>query len=142
MATKKTPKKSDPKPKKAVKAPKAAKVAKTEAAAPRHPHGRLAAAHGSKEALAKSLASALAREDEDNGVIAERLGKASNQQLLRLQHVVATVKDKDGSRSKLIAALGAASNKSKDKDYLTKLDTYSLPQLLDLAKAHERRAHA
>jgi hypothetical protein len=56
-------------------------------------------------------------------------------QLLRLQQVVATVKAKYGSRAKLIEAIGNASKKSKDKDYLAKLDSFSLPQLLDLAKS-------
>jgi SNF2 family DNA or RNA helicase len=43
---------------------------------------------------------------------------------------------------KLIAAIGTANNKSKDKDFLAKLEKYSLPQLLDLAKSSERRARA
>jgi hypothetical protein len=109
---------------------------------PRHPKARLAAKHGSKESLAKSLAGSLVRGDEDSSALADRLGKASNMQLLRLSRVVETVQQKYGSREKLIAAIGAARNKSKDKDYLAKLDTFSLPQLLDLVRSHERRARA
>ena len=129
-------------PKKADKADKGDRPAKGErpakpeaAAAPRHPKARVVAQHGSKEALAKTLAEAVAREDEDTDVIAGRLGKASNMQLLRLHHVVETVKAKYGSREKLIAAIGDAQKKSKDKDYLAKLDTFSLPQLLEIARA-------
>src|SRR5512142_1413982 len=144
MATKKTtkaataaPKKTKAAPKaKAAKAPKAPK-AEAKAAGPRHPKARVTAAHESKEALAKTLAASLARADEDTGVIAERLRTASNTQLLRLQHVVERVKAKYGSREKLIAAIGTAENKSKDKDYLAKLETLSLPNLLDLAVSHE-----
>jgi hypothetical protein len=44
-----------------------------------------------------------------------------------------TVKKKWGSREGLIAAIGTAQKKSKDKDYLAKLETLSLPQLVDLA---------
>jgi len=134
-ATKKAAPKAETKAK-AAKAPKA----ETADAKPRHPRARVAAAHGSKEALAKSLADALAKSDEDSGIIADRLRTASNSQLLRLQHVVETVKAKYGDRAKLIAKIGGAENKSKDKDYLAKLDTFSLPQLLDLAQAHEKRA--
>jgi hypothetical protein len=143
MVTKKTDKQKQAPKKKA--APK--KVVKAAAAPkgeqkPRHPRARVTSLHSSKDALAKSLAESLAKPDEDTGVIADRLRTASNSQLLRLQHVVETVKSKYGDRSKLIAKLGTAENKAKDKDYLAKLDGYSLPQLLDLAQSHDKRARA
>ncbi len=131
MATKTTTKAPTPKAAKAAKPAPAAKPA-TKA---RHPHARVVAAHGSKEALAKSLSEVIGREDEDTGVIAERLRTASNQQLLRLSRATDTLKKKFGTRAKLIAAIGAAHNKVKDKDFLAKLDSYSLPQLLELAPA-------
>lgn len=131
MATK-TDKTTTPKPAKAAKT-KPAKATAKDTKAARHPHGRVIAAHGSKEALAKSLGEVLAREDEDAGAIATRLKTASNQQLLRLQRASDTLKKKWGTRAKLIAAIGAAQNKTKDKDFLSKLDRYSLPQLLELA---------
>ena len=158
MATKKTTKsnvkstkkaapaaKAKKAPAKKAAAPKKAPKEKTEAAQPAlppHPRARLAHVHGTKEALAKSLASSLAREDEDQGQIADRLRTASNSQLLRLSNVVETVKSKYGSRAKLIEAIGTAEHKSKDKDFLAKLDSFSLPRLLDLATIHERRARA
>ena len=150
MASKKTvSKKSKAAPKKPVakkakSAPKAAKMTKAERAAtakPRHPKARVTAAHESKAALAKSLAPSLARKDEDEGHITERLATASNQQLLRLHGVVATVKEKYGDREKLIAKLGELEKKSKDKDYLAKLETMGLPQLLELVTSHERRVN-
>jgi hypothetical protein len=52
------------------------------------------------------------------------------------------VKSKYGSRAGLIEAIGKSENKSKDKDYIAKLETLSLPNLLDLASNHERRARA
>jgi hypothetical protein len=135
MASKKTDtvKKDAPK----AKAP-ASKAAPKANAAPRHPRARVVAAHGSKEALAKTIASAIARADQDAGALESQLKKASNAQLLRLARATQTLKDKFGNRDKLIAAIGAASKKGKDKDYLAKLDTYSLPHLLDLAAAAQR----
>ena len=138
MATKKTTtKKAAPKAKKTTTkaAPKAKKAPKAEAkeAGPRHPKQRVDKLHHGKADLAKALAPQLAIGDEDSGVVAERLKTASNTQLLRLQKVVETVKSKYGSREKLIDAIGTAQNKSKDKDYLAKLATFTLPHLLDLA---------
>jgi hypothetical protein len=118
--------------------PKAAPVV----TGPRHPRGRVTAAHASKEALAKQIAANIVRADEDADAIAARLRTASNRQLLRLAAASETVKKKWGSREKLIAAIGAAQKKGKDQEFLTKLDTYSLPRLIDLARSVERRARA
>lgn len=141
MATKKTEtKKAAPKaaPKKTeAKAPKAPKAAKAPSG-PRHPKARADAAGGKAE-LAKTLAASLVMGDESADAVEARLKTASNQQLVRLNKVVSTVKAKWGDRDKLIAAIGTAQKKSKDKDYLAKLAKYSLPYLLDLAVAHERR---
>jgi len=128
---------------KAKVAPKAPRVASPAVkAGPRHPRARVIAAHGSKVALAGTLAKALARADQDTGELESQLKKASNAQLLRLQRATQTLQEKYGSRDKLIAAIGAASRKSKDKDYLAKLETYSLPQLLDIAASSQRQAKA
>ncbi|HEY4059047.1 MAG TPA: hypothetical protein VGM39_20670 [Kofleriaceae bacterium] len=140
MATKKTTVKAAPKAKTTTtpKAPKAAKAAKADTG-PRHPKGRADKAGGKAE-LAKTISTALAHGDESASDVEARLKTASNAQLLRLQKVVSTVKAKWGDRSKLIAAIGTAEKKSKDKSYLDKLATFSLPQLVDLAVQHERRA--
>lgn len=140
MATKKTDTKAAPAAKKTVAAaPKKAKAEKA-ATGPRHPHGRVKGKHGSKADLAKSLASLVAGAGADTAAIETKLSKASNSQLLRLQRVSERVKQKWGSRDKLIAAIGTAEKKSKDKDYLARLEKFSLPQLLDLGLNAERRA--
>ena len=141
MATKKTEKTAAPKAAAKTAAPKAPKAPKAAKAAqgPRHPKARVAAA-GSKADLAKAIAPSIARSSQDAGDVETQLKTASNQQLLRLQRVVETVKKKWGNRDKLISAISTAQNKSKDKDYLAKLDSFSLPQLVDLASAGERRA--
>jgi hypothetical protein len=153
MATKKTEKSSNTKSKSAKAASKtpAKKAAPKQAAKPkapagpakaRHPRARVLENHGSKEALAKSLAAVIARGDQDTDALEADLKRASNAQLLRLSRVTATVKQKYGNRDKLIAAIGAAEKKTGDKDYLAKLETYSLPHLLDLVRSAERRAGA
>ena len=145
MANKKTSVKSAPKAKAAPKkaaAPVAEKKPKTAAqSAPRHPKGR-ADGGGGKASIAKAIASVLSHENDSADAIESRLKTASNQQLIRLQKVAKAVQSKWGSRDKLIAAISDGEKKSKDKDYLTKLGTYSLPQLLDLATQQERRARA
>src|ERR1700760_1228359 len=108
MASKKTKsvKKEAPKakaPAKAKAAPKGPKVA-AKPTGPRHPKARVAAAGGGKAELAKTLASALAHGDQDAGAIETKLKTASNAQLLRLQKATQTLKDRFGSRDKLIAA--------------------------------------
>jgi hypothetical protein len=139
---KKTPAKKAPAKKAAPKVKKA--DAPAQSTAPRHPKARVTALNdgkdGGKEALAKKLASSLAREDEDTGLIADRLKTASNTQLLRLQSAVETMKSKYGSRDKLVAAV--AGTQSKDKEYTAKLEKLSLPNLLELAKSAGRRARA
>jgi hypothetical protein len=146
MATKRTntKQKTAKKPVKKAAAPKKAAKEKQELKpqGPRHPAGRVKEGHGGKEALAKALAPLLARDDEDSDVIATRLKTASNAQLLRLRRIADAVKQKWGSREALITALGTAEKKSKDKDYLAKLEKFSLPKLFDLATSAERRARA
>jgi hypothetical protein len=143
-AAKKTAKagsKAAPKAKAASKA-KSGPKAKAAPTGPRHPRGQLLARYGSKESLASTLAASLARPDEDTEIIAARLKTASNRQLLGLASVTETVKKKWGTREKLIAAIGTATKKGKDKDDLAMLDTYSLPRLVELATSAERRARA
>jgi len=143
MSSKKTQsvKKRAPKAKPVKKAAPKAK-AKVKAApvkvGPRHPRARVAEAHGSKAALAKAIAPLIAAADQDTDALETRLQKASNAQLLRLQRATQTLKSKYGTRDKLIAAIGEATRKTKDKDYLARLGSYSLPQLLDLAAAAQR----
>jgi len=133
------------KPKTVKKVAKVAKVRAAKSTVPpkaRHPRARVLENHGSKEALAKSLAAVIARADQDTDALETDLKRASNAQLLRLSRVTATVKQKYGNRDKLIAAIGTAEKKTKDKDFLARLESFSLPHLLDLAVSAERRARA
>lgn len=140
----KAPAKAAAKPAKGKAEPKAAKAPKAEKAKPepRGPLARVKALAGSKDELVKKLVEPLAIGDEDTEALGARLRTASNAQLLRLQKVVETVKQKYGSRDKLIDAIGKTLGKAKDNDYLAKLRTFSLPKLLDMARSTERRARA
>lgn len=92
--------------------------------------------HGTKESLVDTVVADLARETgEDAGELKQRLLGSSNQQLLRLAEVLKTVKDKYGSKDKLVDALSAARGKAKDGDYMAKLRTLPLPRLLDMMRA-------
>ena len=84
---------------------------KSAGKAARHPMARVKAAFGDKESLVKSLVEPLTAAGDDVDALRARLLKASNQQLLRLAKVTAQVKDKYGSRDKLIKSIGESMNK-------------------------------
>ncbi|MGE0326155.1 MAG: hypothetical protein AB7K71_29050 [Polyangiaceae bacterium] len=68
------------------------------------------------------------------------LAKVSNKKLLHLHSVLSTVKDKFGSRSKLIAAILDLEKRAKDEGYKTRLERLSTPALLDQHGAAGKRA--
>lgn len=70
----------------------------------------------------------------------ERLGTVSNKKLLHLADVTKQVKDKYGTRDKLVETLTRSQGKAKDNDYAARLGALSTARLLDLARASERRA--
>lgn len=129
-------------PAKSAKPAKPAK-GKAEKAKPA-PTGPLAKvkALGGKDKLVDKLAGSLVHDGADEGSIKERLAKASNAQLLRLASVSEAVKKAYGSRDKLVDALIKALGRAKDKDYVAKLGTFSLPKLYDMAKSNDRKAKA
>ena len=126
-------------PAKPVATKKAPKAAKAKPAAT-GPLAKVKALYGSKDKLVDKLAGSLVHDGSDEGSIKERLATASNAQLLRLASVTESVKKAYGSRDKLIDALTKALGRAKDSDFVTKLGTFSLPKLYDLAKSAERRA--
>ena len=96
--------------------------------------------YGSKEKLIDKLVDLARDPDEDAGGVKERLATVSNRKLLRLADVNKRVKDKYGSREKLVDALGKSLGKAKDADYLSSLGAISTARLLDMARTAERRA--
>ena len=136
-----TAKTAKPAPKTATKEKPAAKAPPAKKPAT-GPLARVASLYGSKDKLVDKVASGLATDGQDEGALKDRLRKASNQQLLKLATVVDAVTKAYGSRDKLVAGLVKALGKAKDKDYVARLGTFSLPRLYDLARASERRAKA
>ena len=85
----------------------------------------------------------LGRTSADNGGGAGRgLQHVSNAKLVRLHTVFTEVKEKFGTRAKLIEEILAAQKRSKDGDLKKKLETYPVPRLFDLYKSVSKAAKA
>jgi hypothetical protein len=63
------------------------------------------------------------------------LQHVSNAKLVRLHAVFTEVKEKFGTRAKLIEEILTAQKRSKDGDLKKKLETYPVPRLFDLYKS-------
>jgi hypothetical protein len=70
----------------------------------------------------------------------------SNAKLLRLHATFSEVKEKFGTRAKLIEAVLELEKRSKDAGYQKRLETFPVPRLYDMYKAskrsHDRAAKA
>jgi hypothetical protein len=66
----------------------------------------------------------------------------SNAKLVRLHRVFAEVKEKFGTRDKLIGSILETENRSKDEGYKKHLSAYPVPRLYDLYKSAQKRARA
>jgi hypothetical protein len=62
----------------------------------------------------------------------------SNAKLLRLHATFSEVKEKFGTRAKLVDALLDLEKRAKDAGYKKRLEEYPVPRLLDLYKAAKR----
>jgi hypothetical protein len=98
--------------------------------------------YGSKEKLIDKVVDVAAQPDEDAGEVKERLATVSNKKLLRMADLGKSVKDKYGSRDKLVDALGKSLGRAKDADYLASLRALSTARLLDMMRNAERRGRA
>lgn len=70
------------------------------------------------------------------------LDKVSNAKLLRLHDTLTAVKDKFGSRAKLIDAILELEQRSGDAGYKSRLEGYPTPRLMDAYKTAEHRKQA
>lgn len=81
--------------------------------------------------------------DEDLWVsrVNEKKGLAhvSNAKLLRLHRTFTTVKEKFGTRAKLIDAIADLEKRTKDEGYKTRLKSYPVPRLFDMWQAANKR---
>ena len=70
------------------------------------------------------------------------LEHVSNAKLLRLHDVLSEVKDKFGTRAKLVDAILGVENRTKDAGYKKHLEAFPVPRLYDLYKSAKKRAPA
>ena len=92
----------------------------------------------SKDKLIDKVVDVAREADEEVADVKERLATVSNKKLLRLAEVGKAIKEKYGSKDKLVAAISQAVGKAKDKDYVARLKQLSSSRLLDMARGAER----
>ena len=68
------------------------------------------------------------------------LGHVSNAKLIRLHDTFSAVKEKFGTRDKLIGAILDIEKRSKDDGYKTRLAKYPVPRLWDMYRSLEKRS--
>jgi hypothetical protein len=98
--------------------------------------------HGGKEQLVDKIADVLERGEEDKDELKQRLQSSSNTKLLRLLETATELKDRFGTKEKLVEAILAKMGRTQDADYRTKLLGWSPARLLDLHRSKERSAKA
>lgn len=96
---------------------------------------------GGKDKLVEKLVGLL-ESDEPKEELRKKLLAVANKKLLRLHGVASLVKEKYGSRDKLLEQLATSTGRAKDKDYRTRLETFTTPRLVDAVKIAERRSKA
>ena len=70
------------------------------------------------------------------------LEHVSNAKLLRLHAVLSEVKEKFGTRAKLVDAILEVENRTKDAGYKKRREAYPVPRLHDLYKSAKKRSAA
>ena len=70
------------------------------------------------------------------------LAHVSNAKLVKLHATFTAVKEKFGTRAKLIDAIVEIEKRAKDEGYKTRLNTYPVPRLWDLYQSVTKRAAA
>ena len=70
------------------------------------------------------------------------LAHVSNAKLLRLHKTFTTVKEKFGSRAKLIDAIAELEKRAKDEGFKTRLGNYPVPRLWDMYQSVSKRVAA
>jgi hypothetical protein len=95
---------------------------------------------GAKDKLVDKLVALLNRDEQPKAELRKRLLVAANSKLLNLHRVATAVKEKFGSRDKLMAQAASLLGHGKDKDFLSRLDHHSDARLLDLVTGAERKA--
>lgn len=77
----------------------------------------------------------LGRTNESKG-----LNHVSNAKLLRLHGIFSAVKEKFGTRAKLVDAILELEKRSKDAGYRARLEVYPVPRLWDMYRSASKRS--
>ncbi len=106
-----------------------------------HPHSSVKDTFGDKSKLVSELESFT--KDEDLWVnrmnASKGLAHVSNSKLLKLHKTFTAVKEKFGTRVKLIAAIAELEKRAKDEGYKTRLAGFPVPRLWDLFQSATKR---
>lgn len=106
------------------------------------PLARVKEEFGGKDKLVDKIVGLLGTgADESKDELRQRLLGAANKKLIRL-HKVATAVKEHGGHDKLTAAAAEGLGRTKDKDYVEKLSSFSNGRLLDMLQSAQRRAKA
>ncbi|HEX2658073.1 MAG TPA: hypothetical protein VHU40_07380 [Polyangia bacterium] len=101
------------------------------------PLARVKDEFGGKDKLVDKIVGLLGS-DEPKDDLRRRLLGAANSKLIRLHGVASQVKSV-GGREQLAAAAAQELGRGKDKDYVTKLGTFSSGKLVDILQSAKRR---
>ena len=93
---------------------------------------------GGKDKLVDKIVGLLGSGDEPKDEMRRRLLGAANSKLVRLHGIATQVKDV-GGRDSLAGAAATKLGRSKDKDYVAKLGTFSPGRLVDILQSARRR---
>jgi hypothetical protein len=108
------------------------------------PLAALKAKFESKEKLVAELEKFTKSDDLWVGRLNEKKGLAhvSNAKLLRLHATFTAVKEKFGTRAKLIDAIAEIEKRTKDEGFKTRLGNYPVPRLWDMYQSASKRQAA
>ncbi len=95
--------------------------------------------HGSKEELAKKVFDLLDKpEDAEEAADLEyNVQTMSNRKLLRLWNAYQVLESEFGSKQSLVDKITVATFPGGNDDYQAKLESFTVPKLLDLARQHK-----
>jgi hypothetical protein len=96
--------------------------------------------HGGKDKLVDKLVGLIERGEMEADELKQKLRSVSNAKLLRLLAISETVKEKYGSKDKLVAAVAQALGRAKDADFVKRLGSASVGKLVDMAQSLARKA--
>ncbi len=99
---------------------------------------------GDKKKLVAAVEAFTKKDDLWLGRLNEKKGLAhvSNAKLIRLHDTFTEVKEKFGTRDKLVAAILEIEKRAKDEGYKARLSGYPVPRLYDLYKSSSKRSGA